>query len=145
MNSFLDMAIPGLRCLNPGCQAEAPMGNRITFRQILYDGWTCSYCGWEYEGALSGKDESIFEVAAQARSHLPSRDEMEQDQVEQPKSIYDMNRAELVAILNRFDILLGGIPVSGKALSNDDIRSYIVNHVPTQYGPQQTDKEHRTE
>ena len=56
MRSFLDVEIVGLRCLNPGCQAKASAGNPITFRRILYDGWTCGVCGEEYSGVFANPD-----------------------------------------------------------------------------------------
>ncbi len=195
MQSFLDMAIPGLRCLNPGCRAAAPVGNPITFRRILYDGWTCSRCGEEYSGVYgvdgpvllpdraeteaAGAEVALGLVAAEEPNDSGSQKmsefgtnmadkfeskegevkaedfnildgggasaEGDQEEVEQPRSIYDMNRGELVAELDRFELDLGDVPVRGKALSNNDIRAYIVTHVPVYYGSQQNEQEQESE
>lgn len=142
MQSFLDMAIPGLRCLNPGCQAEAPMGNRITFRQILYKGWTCGYCGWEYIGALMDleRDRSIFlsdraeteavvaDIKAEGGGASTEGQRDDENEAEQPKLLDDMDRAELVDMLEDYGLKLEDVPFQSRAVSNADIRAFITMH-----------------
>lgn len=64
MANFLETVFKSLRCQNPECQAEATQDNRIRLRHLLHGGWTCSYCGWEYAGALESGGTHFVEAKA---------------------------------------------------------------------------------
>lgn len=120
MSSFLNSAIPGIRCQNPGCQAAASAGNPITVEKLLYTGWTCNVCGDVYTGALI--EETHF-VEAEVT-------------LKEAMSLDDMDREGLVAELERWTLRLEDVPVSGKMVSNEDIRKYLVSSVATNAQPQ---------
>lgn len=122
MSSFLHSRLE-IRCQK--CQAAATAGNPVTVEKLLYTGWICGYCDEVHIGALMSGGE--IELA-----HLYS-DEMGVPKVvpisvkDKPKAkILDkMNRKELVAELNKWALKLKDIPVSGKTVSNEDIRKAL--------------------
>lgn len=128
MRSFLDSIVPGIRCQNPNCQALAPVSRPITVRILLFGEYACYNCGWEYAGALTTAEAggpTFIEIAQEARKF--SKELIEQlDEAEQPKGVDKMNRAELVEELARLKLKLEDVPVSGKAVTNGDIRDYII-------------------
>ena len=86
MYEFLDISIPGIRCMNFGCRAEATAENPITFRMLLYDGWVCSYCGTVHYGALASspffdflhKSEEVEPVAEVVVEEVLTDEEVEE-------------------------------------------------------------------
>lgn len=116
MNTLLDSVIPGIRCQNPVCQAVAPQGNLMTIRKLLYDGYTCSYCGEVYAGALALTGEQIVEGLENMGVAAPTSTQ-----------ISKMNTEKLLAELDRMELKLEDVPFSGKKVTNGDIRDYILS------------------
>ena len=137
MNSFLDSIIPGIRCQNEACQAV--MGDRsISLRTLLYGECTCQYCGWEYEGALVSSDPTnYFEVEIDGTDHEIVKSENSaslatvvgsgSEQNKDAMPLDKMNRAQLVGTLNDMMLKLDDVPVSGKTVTNGDIKDYIIS------------------